>query len=116
MRSLLRRLFVMLVALAFIAGGVGGFAAPSVAAADPCTQEHMPGHDHSGQTPTKSQGQDTARICQQCCLGICVSVPNIPAAVTISPVAVTSIVFWDTTRSGGGRSIKPEHGPPRLLA
>lgn len=117
MRSLLRRLLVLLVALAFIAGGVGGFAAPVVVAADPCAQEHTDGHHHSGKTPSKpAHKQDSSRACQQCCIGICVSVPNIPASITFVPVAVTAIVFLDTARFGGGRSIKPEHGPPRLLA
>jgi hypothetical protein len=29
---------------------------------------------------------------------------------------MTRVVYWDTARFGIGRSIKPEHGPPRLLA
>ena len=45
MQPLLRRLVVLLVALAFLAGGVIGAAVPNAAAAEPCTQGH--GHaDH----------------------------------------------------------------------
>ena len=107
----------MLVALAFIVGGVGGFAAPVVVAAERCTQEHTDTHHHSGKTPANpAHKKDSTRTCQQCCFGICVSVPNIPASIAFVPVAVTSIVFWDSARLIGGRSIKPEHGPPRPLA
>ena len=117
MRSLLRRMVVLLVALAFIAGGVSGVAVPVALAAEPCMQEHAEGHGHAGQKPPPTpQKQDSTRTCQQCCLGICVSVPNVPTAMTIAPVAVTSIAYWDTARFGIGRSIKPQHGPPRLFA
>lgn len=117
MRSLLRRLVVLLVALAFIAGGVGGVTASLATAAEPCMQEHADGHGHAGQNPAPTpQKQDSTRSCQQCCLGICVSVPKLQIATIIEPVAVTSIVYWDTARFGIGRSIKPEHGPPRLFA
>lgn len=117
MRFLLRRLVILLVALAFIAGGAGGFAVPIAAAADPCMDEPASGQTHHSQKlPTKPGKQDSTRTCQQCCFGICVSVPNFQTTMIIEPVAVTSIAYWDTARFGIGRSIKPEHGPPRLFA
>ena len=62
MRSLLRRLLVMLVALAFIVGGVGGFAAPVVVAAERCTQEHTDTHHHSGKTPANPAHKKPPRL------------------------------------------------------
>jgi hypothetical protein len=79
-------------------------------------QENAGGHDHHGQKPpAKPQKQDSTANCQQCCLGICVSTPDLPTVTTITPVAVTMVAYWDAARFSDGRAIKPEHGPPRLL-
>jgi hypothetical protein len=49
-------------------------------------------------------------------MGICGAVPNLAGALTSEPVLMTQVIYWDTARFGLGRSIKPEHGPPRPLA
>jgi hypothetical protein len=109
----------LLVAFAFIAGGVIGAAAPNAIAAEPCAQDHHhadhPGGDHQhGKTTDHDKN---SRACLQCCcVGICASVPDVTGALTSEPVTMVPVVYWDTARFGLGRSIKPEHGPPRPLA
>ncbi len=119
MRLFLRRLIVLLVALAFIDGGVARAAALVPPAAEPCSHEHgdMPGHSGHMPASTGHQQDRGSRACLQCCcLGICASVPSLPAALTVAPVVVASVVYWDTSRTATGRSIAPEPGPPRPLA
>ena len=120
MRSLLRRLVVLLAALAFVTGSAIGVATPTTAA-EPCPPEHGDMHGHSGGHQPGHGGQhrhdsDPRAALQCCCVGICVSVPNLPVALTIAPVSVMPVAYWDTTRFSVGRSITPEPGPPRPLA
>ena len=121
MQPLRRRLAILLVALAFIVGSVFGVAVPHAAAAEPCTQRHGHADQHAGEHEHgtksghhKNSGQGACLQC--CCVGICASVPNVTGALTSEPVMMALIVYWDTARFGIGRSIKPEHGPPRPLA
>jgi hypothetical protein len=118
MHLLLRRLVVLLVALAFISGGVAGAATPVPAAAEPCPHEHGGMPRHTGDMPGSAQHQQDhgSRACLQCCcLGTCVSVPNLSTALIIAPVIVTSVVYWDSSRTAAGRSFRPNRGPPRPL-
>ena len=113
-------MLVLLVAFAFIAGGVIGAAAPNAIAAEPCTQghghaDHQAGDHQHGKTSDHKNSRQGACI-QCCCVGICASVPNVTGALSSEPVTMTRVVYWDTARFGIGRSIKPEHGPPRTLA
>ena len=121
MQPLWRRLAILLVALAFIAGGVLGAAVPIAIAAEPCTEGHgHADHEAGGHPQNKKSGHDKSSrqgACVQCCcVGICVPVPDVTGALTSEPVTVTLVTYWDTARLGAGRSIKPEHGPPRPLA
>jgi hypothetical protein len=121
MQPLWRRLIVLLVAFAFIAGGVAGAAMPTAIAAEPCMQghahaEHQAGHHQHGKKPDHDKNSRQGACIQCCCVGICASVPDVTGALTSEPVTMTRVVYWDTARFGIGRSIKPEHGPPRLLA
>jgi hypothetical protein len=120
MQPLWRRLVVLFVALAFITGGVVGVTVPHAAAGQPCTEghgqadHHAGGHQHGKKPPQQNSGQ---RACLQCCcVGICASVPNLPTALTSERLTMTLVAYWDTARLGVGRSVKPEHGPPRPLA
>jgi hypothetical protein len=121
MQPLWRRLVTLLIAFAFIAGGVAGASMPNAIAAEPCSQGHghadQQGGHHSHGTKTDHDKSSRASAClQSCCVGICGSVPHVTGALTSEPVLMTRVVYWDTARFGLGRSIKPEHGPPRPLA
>lgn len=121
MQPLWRRLVVLLVACAFIAGGVIGAAAPNAIAAEPCSQghdhaDHQAGHHEHDKKADHDNSSRRGACIQCCCIGICASVPDVTGALTSEPVLMTRVVYWDTARFGLGRSIKPEHGPPRPLA
>ena len=121
MQPLWRQLLVLLVAFVFIAGGVIEAAAPNASAAEPCAQghghaDHQAGdHQHNNKADHDKNSRQGACI-QCCCVGICASVPDVTGVLTSEPVTMTVVVYWDTARFGIGRSIKPEHGPPRPLA
>jgi hypothetical protein len=121
MQPLWRRLFVLFVAFALISGGVIGAAVPNAVAAEPCAQghghaDHQAGqHEHGKKSDHDKNSRQDACI-QCCCVGICASVPTVTGALTIEPVMMMLVVYWDTAHLGDGRSIKPEHGPPRPLA
>jgi len=121
MQPLWRRLVILLVAFAFIAGGVIGAAAPFAIAAEPCTESHghaghqAGDHQHGKKTDHDKNSRQGACI-QCCCVGICASIPDVTGALTSEPVRMTRVVYWDIARFSSGRSIKPEHGPPRPLA
>ena len=121
MQPLWRRLVILLVAFAFIAGGVIGAAAPIAIAAEPCTEghghaDHQAGDHQHGKKPDHDKNSRQGACIQCCCVGICASIPDVTGALTSEPVTMTRVVYWDTARFGSGRSIKPEHGPPRPLA
>ena len=108
-------------AIAFIVGGVLGAAAPIAMAAEPCREGHGYADHQAGQhqQSKKAEHDKSSRqgACFQCCcVGICTPVPNVTGALTSEPVTVTLATYWDTARFGAGRSIRPEHGPPRPLA
>ena len=120
MQPLWRRLVVLLVTLALISGGAIGIAVPNAGAAERCTQEyghadhHPAGHQHGKKSDHQNSG--TRALLQCCCVGICGSLPDLPMSLSSEPVIVTLVAYWDTARFGIGRTIKPEHGPPRPLA
>ena len=121
MQPLWRRLLTLLVALAFIAGGVLGAAAPIAMAAEPCAETHghagaQPAEHQHGKKANHDKSSSKGACLQCCCVGICTPVPNVTGALTSEPVTVTLVTYWDTARFGAGRSIRPEHGPPRPLA
>jgi hypothetical protein len=121
MQLLWRRFVVLLVAFAFIAGGVIGAAAPSAVAAEPCTQghghaDHQAGHHQHGKKPDHDKSSRQGACIQCCCVGICAAIPDVTGALANEPIVMTRVVYRDTARFAVGRSIKPEHGPPRLLA
>ena len=121
MQPLWRRLFVLFVAFALIAGSVIGVAMPNAVAAEPCTQghghaDHQAGEHEHGKKSDHDKNSRQSDCIQCCCVGICASVPTVTGALTIEPVMMMLVVYWDTARLGDGRSIKPEHGPPRPLA
>ena len=121
MQPLWRRLFVLFVAFALIAGGVIGVAMPNAVAAEPCAQghghaDHQAGGHEQGKKSDYDKNSRQGACIQCCCVGICASVPNLTGALTSEPVTMTLITYWDTARFGIGRSIKPAHGPPRPLA
>src|SRR3954451_8401109 len=118
MQPLWRRLGVLLVAFAFIAGGVIGAAAPNAIAAEPCTQEQghadaQGSHHQHGKKPDHDKNSRQGACIQCCCVGICASIPDVTGALSSEPVTMSRVVYWDTARLTIGRSIKPEHGPPR---
>jgi hypothetical protein len=120
MQPLWRQFLLLWVAFAFILGGVVAAAMPIAIAAEPCApdQGHA-GHHHDDKKKSdhnKSRHQSQSACIQCCCVGICASIPNPTGALTSESVAMTRVVYWDGTRFSGGRSIKPEHGPPRPLA
>lgn len=117
MQPLLRRLVVLLVALAFLAGGVIGAAVPNAAAAEPCTQghghaDHQAGEHEHGKKSDHDKNSHQSACIQCCCVGICASAPNLAGALTSEPIIMALITYWDAARFGIGRPIKPEHGPP----
>ena len=120
MQLLWRRFVVLLVAFAFIAGGVIGAAAPNAIAAEPCAEGHSHAndqagdHQHGNKADHKSSRQGACIQC--CCIGICAAIPDVTGALANEPVVMTRVVYRDTARVAIGRSIKPEHGPPRPLA
>ena len=122
MQPFWRRLLVLFVAFAFITGGVIGAAAPTAIAAEPCAEGHGHAADHQAGTHEHGKKTDHDKNSRQgaciqcCCVGICASIPDVTGALSSEPVTMTRVVYWDTARFGIGRSIKPEHGPPKPLA
>src|SRR5918911_876066 len=121
MQPLWRRLIALLVAFAFIAGGVAGAAMPATIAAEPCMQGHghadyEAGHHQHGKKPDHDKNSRQGACIQCCCVGICAAIPDVTGTLTSEPVTMTRVVYPDTARFAIGRSIKPEHGPPRPLA
>ena len=121
MQLLWRRLIVLLVAFAFIAGGVAGAAAPNAIAAEPCTEshghaDHQADHHQHGKTSDHDKDSRQGACISCCCIGVCASLPDVTGALTSEPVTMSRVVYWDTARFGIGRSITPEPGPPRPLA
>lgn len=121
MQPFWRWLAALFVAFAFIAGGVIGAVAPNAIAAEPCAQgrshaAYRTGHHQHGTKTDHDKNSPQGACIQCCCIGICASVPDVSGALTSEPVTMTPVVYWDTARFGNGRSIEPEHGPPRPLA
>lgn len=115
MQPLWRQMMTILVALAFILGGVLGVAVPSASAAEPCPHEYGYDADHHRQHQHPGSGAAGCLSC--CCFGVCVSVSNLPIALNVAPVAAVSAViyggpsvFWD------GLSVAPDPEPPKPIA
>src|SRR5688572_3531792 len=102
MQLLWRRLLTLVVALAFIIGGVAGAAVPPAIAAEPCAEGHGHADHQAGGPQNKKADHDKSSrqgACLQCCcVGICAPVPNLTGALTSEPVSVTRITYWDTAR------------------
>ena len=115
MQPFWRRITALLVALAFLAGGVLGVAATPVAAAEPCPHEY--GHE-SGHQQHQHKQDSGAALCLSCCgLGVCVSVPNLPIVLNVAPAAaVSAVIYWGKSGTFAGLSVAPDPGPPKPIA
>ena len=117
MRRLAAQFFLLLGALALLAGAPVAYAiAPPALAGEPCPHEHehMPGPAH---TKHQHQHDHGAAACLCCCLGACMGVPNLPPSQTAGAVFTAStIVYWENGTRLPSRSIPPEPAPPRPSA
>jgi hypothetical protein len=108
-------MITVLVAVAFLSGGALGFAVPRASAAEPCPHEYGRDADHHKQHQHPDSGAAGCLSC--CCLGVCVTVQNIPMALNAEPAAAVSAVsYWGTSVLLDGRSIAPDPGPPKPIA
>jgi hypothetical protein len=113
---MLRRLSILLLALAFIAGTMGPLTFASVAAAVP-----MPCHDGmaSGLAPMSDSGTPCKGMMPGCADAMgCVVLAALPAAPTSPPIPVdwASIDYPVLAPMLDGHSVEPELFPPILSA
>ena len=115
MLQLVRKILLMVCALALVAAGTISFSAAAASAGAPCAHEHAAGTEshHSG-VPSSHHDHHGA-ACLACCLGACTALPGLPPRVTIAPAlfAATPIAYWEAAETLASRSIAPGHGPPR---
>jgi hypothetical protein len=113
MRDYVRRLLLIVCALALVGGSALGFAIAPAQAAAPCAHEHNQGpgnashhHDHG------------APGCLLCCLGACAAIPDLPPRPVLSeaPVTVVAVIYWEFGTALAGRSIAPDPAPPKSIA
>lgn len=111
MRSFIRRLCQLLVALAFLGGTIGvAFAF----GAEPCTpHEHAAGHRHDGH----HHDHDTSQLGCISCL-CCAVVPTLTGtpSVIATPLQIAYVVYSDELAIMASRSVAPEPTPPRSIA
>jgi hypothetical protein len=116
MRDLARRLLFLVCALAFFSGATIGLAMHGASAGEPCSEHHDAGdHDDTGTAPHHHDGKGN---CLTCCMGVCVAVPDLPPrlSMTLAPMSVGRIAYWDRSEAISGRTIPPDPIPPRLGA
>ena len=112
MLRFVRRLLLIVCALALVAGSTISFAASPASANEPCADQHHHGvgSQHSDHHPNG---------CLSCCsLGSCVAFPSLPPRTLAENVRFNAmpVMYWDAAVPLSGRSVTPEPTPPKLAS
>lgn len=111
MRPIIRRLCMLVLALAFLAGTIGvafAFGSEPCDAAIHAAQPGHEGHHHD---------HDTSKLsCISClCCAVISTLPGAPVAAA-APQEITYVVYRDDISLMAGRSVAPDPTPPRSIA
>jgi hypothetical protein len=109
-RSLLLRCLVLLLSLALVSGNAHAALHLGSSHHEHCPEEHT---HHHGKTPLQHHHHDHGLACCCDCLG-CSSAVYIAPALGITPADLPAHVhYYALTASLSGRTLRPDHGPPR---
>jgi hypothetical protein len=112
MRGFVRRLLLIVTALALVSGSVVAVAAPPAGAEQSCA------HGDDQGSPQHHRDRADGTGCLVCCLAACVGVPSMPSQplLSVAPIAAVRISYWFGHRALAGRNIPPDPAPPRTRA
>ncbi|MBN8873302.1 MAG: hypothetical protein J0H67_10735 [Rhodospirillales bacterium] len=115
MLQLVRKILLVICALAFVAAPTISFSPAAASAGAPCTHEPATGTESHHASAPSSHNDHHGAACLACCLGACTALPGLPPRVTVGSAAFTAtpIAYWEGANTLASRSIAPDLGPPR---